>query len=172
VAAAPADESFFRDLEVWMETTGPAALHWWLRERVDCEGFNPAAPALVTPAKERMIINSKSDLAKWVWQLRADPRSVLRLGAVELERDLYSAQDLLELYDPERRRGVTAQGIGRELQRASVRVLGGGFTQTSDGPKQLFAVRNAEKWASASAKAVAAHYAGSTVKEEPKRKKF
>lgn len=171
VTSDPADESFFKDLELWMDSTGPSALHWWLREKVDTDGFNPAAPALSTSSKERMILNSKSDLAKWVWQLRTDPSSVLRLGAVELERDLYSAQDLLELYDPERRRGVTAQGVGRELQRAGYRVLGGGFTQTSSGPQQLFAVRHLERWESAKLKDVLTHYeSGSKMHEETKTK--
>lgn len=174
ITASPADSDFYKELQIWMETTGPSYLHYWLKHEVDCEGFNPAAPALHTNSKERMVVNSKSDLARWVWQLKKSPETCLRLGDVRLERDIYAAPDLLELYDPEHRRGVTSQGIGRELQRADVRTVGDGFVQTSNGPRQLFIVRNVEKWSHAKVDAALKHYENADTFKEPvtKKKKF
>lgn len=154
-------EEFYKDYELWLDSGGSSALFHYLLN-LDVGDFNPAGPAMRTSAKERMTATVRSDLAAWVRQLRSVPQQVLRLGEIEVKKDLFTTKELLTFYDPEQRTGTTANGLGRELSRAGIRqVMGGSPVRLSDGSQaRYYAVRNAEKWLSASQSAVAAHVEG------------
>lgn len=147
VISGPLEEEFYRELELWLDTTGAAALfHYFLN--LDVGTFNPSAPAMRTHAKDRMTSNTQSDLASWVRTLKGQPDQVLRVGEMLLGKDLFTAQELLELYDPERRTGTTANGLGRELSRAGVRQINDGdMVRIASGKlERLYAVRNPDHW--------------------------
>lgn len=147
-AALPAD---FRDAyRPWFDGDGPAALFWHLLHKVDCTGFDPAAPAPLTAAKERMREDVQSDVGAWVRRLMRDPEPVLKVGEVGLTADFYSATDLLRLYDPMGRSRVTSIGLGRELRRAGCKMAAHGLQiRTPIGSYRFYIVRNVEKWARA-----------------------
>lgn len=147
VTTSPLSEDFYIDLELWRDTNGPSALFHYLLN-LDVSGFNPSAPAMRTRAKDRMTQNTQSDLASWVRTLRSNPAQVLRLGEIEIKKDLFTSSELIELYDPERRTGTTANGLGRELSRAGIRqICDGAPIRLKDGTlKRLYAVRNDAKW--------------------------
>ena len=132
---------FFSDEYVpWMNDGGAAALYDHLL-KLDLTGFNPSAPAPITEAKQEMVLDSKGDQAGWVAQLKLDPEEVLHLDNKTLPSDLYTAQQLKVLADPNDR--VTMTSFGRMLKDAgfrmkSVKIHGKTF--------RLYVIRNSEKW--------------------------
>lgn len=157
VLVGPLEESFYVDYSMWLATTGPAALFHYLKG-IDTSDFNPAAPALRTDAKERMIADVRSDLGQWVAGLLQDPDHVLRVGKAEIPKDLFTNKELLALYDPEGKTGTTANGLGRELRRVGLNyVLGGKVVKTKEGSDRYYVVRNRDVWLDAGLAAVQQH---------------
>lgn len=151
VLVGPLDESFYVDYGLWLETTGPAALFHWLLQ-LDLGDFNPSAPARRTLAKEQMTADGKSDLGNWVHRLRLEPDSVLRIGQVVVPGDLFTTGELLAVYDPTGVKRVTANGLGRELRRASVpRANRGMPIRGPTGTDRYYIIRNHPKWINATA---------------------
>lgn len=147
VQVGPMSEEFYMDYGLWLDTGGAQAVFHYLLN-FDTGDFNPAAPAFKTTAKERMIANVQSDLAGWVRQLIATPNHTLRVGNIEIKKDLFTSKELLSFYDPDGHTGTTANGLGRELARAGVRqVYQGKPIRLSDGSQaRYYAVRNQDHW--------------------------
>jgi hypothetical protein len=158
VEVGPLPEVFYVEYDLWLSSGGPALLHRWLLD-LDLGDFNPAAPAFRTSSKERMIADTRSDLANWCRELLDAPDSVLRVGEQPIDKDLFTAKELLRLYDPELRTRTTASGLGRELKRAGCRqILDGMPARLADGGlDRLYAVRNPDKWAKAHGTTVTSH---------------
>ena len=75
-------EEFYTKYVYWLNHGGAEALlHYFLYE-VDCETFNPAAPAPRSVAKSRMIESNYTDHTAWVNQLMDTPDHVLRINEV------------------------------------------------------------------------------------------
>lgn len=161
VTVGPLDELFYVEYMLWLDTGGAAAIFDWLLKR-PLKGFNPAAPAFRTAAKERMISNVQSDLAGWVRQLLLTPDHVLRMGEIVANQDLFTNQELLQFYDPHGKTGTTANGLGRELSRAGIRqVCAGRPVRLLDGSQQrYYAIRNVDMWLAAAPKKVARYLDG------------
>lgn len=155
VIVPPMAEEFYVEYDLWLASGGAAAVFDYLL-KYDTGTFNPAAPALRTDAKTRMITVSQSDLASWVRQLVATPDAMLRLGGVVVEKDIFTTKELLAFYDPEQKTGVTPNGMARELARAGVRVLCcGAPIRTADGAQsRYFAIRNMDRWQAETPKAI------------------
>ncbi len=139
---------------------GPAYLMHHLLS-LDLTGFNASAPAPVTEAKLEMIGHSKSDLGAWVAGLRDDPARLLApLGERPAkECELFTSSQLLRAYDPDRKGRVSEPGMGRELVRSGFRQVNGGRTiRTQAGVFRLYAIRNEEKWQTASTKDMVVHF--------------
>lgn len=149
VHVAPLPEDFYVEYGLWLESGGASYLFHYLMN-IDIESFNPAAPALRTSAKEQMIADVKSDLGSWVYTLKTDPDSALRVGQVEIPGDLFSAKDLLHIYDPMEKTRTTANGMARELRRAGIPVACKGMpVRTKAGSTRFYVVRNRGQWESA-----------------------
>jgi hypothetical protein len=151
VRVGPLPEEFYVEYDLWLDTGGASAVFHYLLN-LDTGDFNPAAPALRTAAKERMIANVQSDLASWVRQLMATPDHLLRVGELVVDKNLFTTKELLQFYDPSGKTGTTANGLGRELARAGVRqVANGRPIRLSDGSQaRYYAIRNPERWLSSS----------------------
>ena len=151
VTVAPLSDDFYRRYQHWLSTGGPSALFHYLL-KYDTSDFNPNAAAFRTSAKDRMIAAVQSDLGDWSRRLLASPDSMLVVGEVKLPGDLFSARELLPLYNPMGTKNISAQGILRELLKAGAVLVDGGRAVTysrRDAPDRYFALRNAEKWARA-----------------------
>lgn len=158
VTAAPLDEAFYMDYQLWLETDGAAALFHYLLHKVNVDDFNPSAPAMKTEAKARMIADVRSDLGDWVARLLASPEDILRVGKVLLPGDLFTNRELLMLYDPTGKTGTTANGLGRELRRVGVQlVLGGTPVRCGDTQDRYYIIRNRDAWLETQPKKVVAH---------------
>ena len=142
----------------WLGQGGASALFYWLLKR-DLSRFHPAAAAMRTAARSRMIADIQSDLGGWVRAMLESPNSVLRVGNVQAPRDLWTSRELLALYDPTGKTGTTANGLGRELRRAGVHpVCGGTPVKTQDGLQgRYYPVRNRAQWVHATMGACALH---------------
>lgn len=151
VLVKPLEEAFYLDYMLWLDTTGPAALFHYLLN-LDLGDFNPSAPARRTVAKDQMTADTRSDLGDWVHKLRVDPDSVLKVGNVQAQGDMFTAAELLLFYDPSDSKKVTANGLARELRRAAVaRANRGVAFKGPKGTERYYIVRNIEKWVDASA---------------------
>jgi putative DNA primase/helicase len=88
------NDEFYRTLRLWKDSAeGPAALFYYLLNKVDISDFNPAAAAPATKAKIQMIADGRSDVESWLAQLKEYPQSVLGTDAT-----LWTPKLLLEKY--------------------------------------------------------------------------
>lgn len=149
------------DAPGWLDKGGAAALFHWLLKR-DLSKFNPAAPALRTAAKERMVADAKSDLGTWVRALLDNPGQYLQAGGVVSKRDLWTSAELLDLYDPQRKTGTTSNGLARELRRAGLQPVchGAPVRLRDDTQARYYAVRNVKQWSRADYGECALHIDG------------
>lgn len=173
VLVGPLPEEFYVEYDLWLDTGGSAAVFEYLLG-IDVGGWNPAAPAFKSAAKERMIANVQSDLAGWVRSLLATPDHVLRVGEIPVTKDLFTSKELLQFYDPSGHTGTTANGLGRELARAGLRqVCQGRPVRLADGSQgRYYAIRNLEHWAGASGPAVVEHLRKWDARTSVKDKKY
>lgn len=157
VMVGPLGEQFYIDYMKWLNDKGAAAIFDYLLN-LKLGDFNPAAPALKTLAREKMIADVKSDLGAWVARLMLEPDRVLVCGEISLKKDLYSNRELLALYDPTGQTGTKAPGLGRELRRSGVpQACKGAPVHTPFGQERLYIVRNKEKWVKANRSEVLSH---------------
>jgi hypothetical protein len=85
-------QSYWKPLADWLESeVAAAAIHDYLLTR-DISGFDPAAWAPGTAAKEEVIDAARNPLERFVAQLRADPQ--LHLPPLTDGRSLFSAKEL------------------------------------------------------------------------------
>lgn len=161
VAVPPLPKDFYKRYMEWMEGDGPSHLFYHLLN-LDLEGREPEDRSPATAARNAMIEDGLSDVGRWTRRLRDDPDSVLKLGSASLAGDLWSAQDLLRVYDPDGKGRVAAGGLSRELKRAGFRQVYNGMPlRTVNGQARLFAVRSKEKWLAVhSSKSLIEHYDG------------
>lgn len=149
-AEEPLPDQFYKDYDDWLwRKGGPSALFHWLLERKISKNFNPFAPAFRTAAKERMIMNTKGELASWLFELNRFPDDYLRLGAMVYTKDLFSAQELLTLYEAHHANSkVTGVGMGRAISSSGIPMMAGGQPLRGPDGKQsrYYAVRNISYW--------------------------
>ena len=169
VLVGPKDRAFYRRFMDWLKVDRPgkvdepekggAAHVFDYLLHLPMGDFDPAAPALKTAARARMIGTVQSDLGGWVRDLRDNPDFVLRFGEVPIRKDLFTNKELLGLYDAAGRTKVTAQGLGRALNDAGLRqVCHGQPVRLKDGSMdRYYAVRNVLQWARADYKTVQDH---------------
>lgn len=134
--------------EWWDEGTGREALMHHLRNEVDCTGFTENTRPPLTAAKENMIEISKSDLDLWVRQLCEDPDACLQFDGRPVRHALWSVQDLLRFFDPDKRfeNRYSQSSMASALQRAGFRKANEGRpVRTMDGLKRLWVIRDSER---------------------------
>jgi len=150
VKQVPKPDSFYQAYERWMgvkHNVGPGipALFYHLLN-LDMGDFRGTTRAMMTQAKSEMLSNSRSDLANWVATLKEDPDTVLRSGGYPIRHKLWRSEDLLEVYDPDGKGRVTANGMARELARQGFhRAAGGMGVRTNMGQVKLWHVREIEE---------------------------
>lgn len=151
VTGGPLPEDFYLAYDKWLKKEGGAGyLMQWLMER-DVSRFNPKAAALQTKARSRMIMTGKSDLATWLVELKENPSGKLRVGQMFHQRDLFTAKEILAMYEQEHEQSrgkVTSNGVSRALQAAGFKhAYDGDPLMGSDGKQgRYFIIRNGDRW--------------------------
>ncbi len=131
----------------WLEKEGGAGrLFHHFKYEVDLGDFNPQGRAPVTAAKREMMAAGRSDVEDWAAQLVADPDSVLT--GQRAAYDLFTVEELLSKFDPDKRSAVRSIGLGRALTSAgALRVAGGSNNIVISGVRRrLYALRNVERY--------------------------
>lgn len=156
VRGRPRETAFYARIDKWRrEDRGAAKLLRYLLD-LDTKDFNPKARAPTTAAKEAMVYDAKSEIARWVSDLKNDPDKMLKLGELPLKKDLFTPSELLNLFDPLGTKGVKSNGMGKELAKAFQRLPKNATNH--HGSQNLYAIRNAEKWVAATPKQRADHW--------------
>lgn len=158
---------------VWMKSvSGPAALWWYLLE-YDMRGFDPHAPAPSTIGKAHMIELGKSELGAWVYEFKTNTDAIL--DRAKLKGDIFSAQQLHMLFDPNGDKKASVNALARELKRAGFVPPGSGAKlRLQDGRMMsTYAVRNILKWKDAQWKEANEHFVSNNPQlAAPTGKKF
>lgn len=160
IIGAPLEESWYTNIyDTWYRSEeGASALMYYLLS-LDLSGFIPTAKAPMTRAKEEMIESSRSALANWVYNFRTNPEKILQIGQVALPYKLYSAEELLRLFDPDSKSRVGVRGMGVELKRAKVGKAAQGMgCRTCNGQLRLYVAKGAEEYVKAAPRDVGEMY--------------
>lgn len=146
---------------------GMSALMYYL-SKLDLTGFDPDAEAYYTQDKRQMITLTKSDLAHWVLDVKEDPDRVLQ----GLTGDLFTAAELLKIYDPLDSGRVTKNGMARALTAASIKPPGTKALMygTKFGNVRLYAVKNGAFWRRQKSADIVSHYETNRLMLPPKAK--
>ena len=161
---------FYRKLDEWKEGDGPAALFYHLLHNVSCKDFDPKGPAPDTQSKADMRILSMGDIDMFVSYIKDDADSILRFDELSIDRDLFTIQEIVDLYDRDGSKKTTCIAMSKALRRAGFKQLP--VTKTAQGAKRLYALRNTGYWKRADHTRRAANYDGSVVYMTNRRKKF
>jgi hypothetical protein len=156
----PLPQEFYKRYDEWLHGDGPKALFHHLLN-LNLGSFDPKAHAMMTSAKRIMIMDGKSDMGLFCANFKADPGRFMRVISEEAARkaDLLSADQILQVYDPERATKVTTNGLTRELRRSGFRQANDGSPVRTDfGLSRLYIVRNHDVWMKATPKAAALHW--------------
>lgn len=133
----------------WMESdAGIAALAWHLLN-LDTGDFDPRAAAFETGAKREMKVIAKSELGVWVNRLKEDAKGLLN-GHSEKFGDLFTAEELHVIFDPNGEKRATPNAMARELKRAGFFYPAGDSPlKTAEGFRRAYAVLNCDDWRTA-----------------------
>lgn len=167
------DPGLYTRADDWMHSKGGAsALLYYLLNEVDCRGFNPKGHAPGSASKNAMVELSASDLDIYARSVMEDPEGTLTsLGPRAKSCDLFTIDELLEVFDPGQMRRTTKIAMAKALRRAGALPMEP--TTTRVGTKKLYAVRNEETWAKSSHGQRDTHYTNSitAAKRVPKSSK-
>ena len=144
----PLPDQFYVEYNTWRRNGGPGYLFYNLLNR-DISNFNPAAPAFKTAARARMVVHGRSDLGSWVADLRDNPDAHLIFGKMKHQRDIFTAKDILALYQQNHDAAgkVTINGMARALAAAGfVQANKGMPITTPAGQGRYYIIRNTDKW--------------------------
>lgn len=147
----PAD--FYKELDAWKAGDGPAALFHYLLN-IDVSKFNPKAPALITASKLQMTELTQSDTVLWAKLLFEDPDTVLRISGKPIVGDLWSIDQLKALLPAGA--AISNAALAVALRRVGFRHSEP--TKVNGLTFRLWAVRNKEKWETASHQDRVLHY--------------
>lgn len=150
---------------------GAAALHYYLLHQVDVSKFNPNMDAPTTKNKEEMKSLSLSDLDAFAQSLMEYPDSILRYSGVDIDRDLFTIDELMRLYDPDEWIKPSRIAMSKALARCGFKC----YVTKINSTKKLWAVRNCSMYNDdvENHKIRVANYGGSVIfLEERRRAKY
>ncbi len=121
----PAD--YVEQYKRWLlQEDGAAHLFYYLQSELDLGDFVPTARPPMTASKVDSVTASRADIDDWVATLRADVDSLFPPTQEPTSYSLYTTEDILRVYDPDRQRHLTPVGMGRALANAGLRRIDNG----------------------------------------------
>lgn len=144
IKAKAKPESFYKRIANWLENGGASHLFHHLLNEVDTSDFNSRGHAPMTVSKQSMIDLSKSDVDIWAAALVKNPNEVLRLGDSVVDRDLFTATEIVAFASRKGERQPSKIATSKALARVGIRPRQIG---THKGTKLLWPLRNFEEWA-------------------------
>ncbi len=142
--APPADYQLYQRVDEWRKRGGAAHLHYYLLHNVDCSSFDINRPAPMTEHKEQMISVGRSEKQDFAHTLVKHPEEILNIDNIPLTRDIYTMQELKELYARHYDKNIEqVTSLGAVLNEAGVYSK---RVKVDNRTKVLYAVRNIGKW--------------------------
>lgn len=142
----------------WRDSDDGIAALWYYLLNLDMGDYDPQAPAPDTAGKRSMIYLGKSDLGSWVRELRDNAEVMLKRAG--MKGDLFSAKELMALYDPSGDKRTTVNALAREVKRAGFHPPANGSPlHCPDGSQvAVYAILNGAAWRSAKWRDACTHY--------------
>lgn len=142
----------------WMKNRAGIAALWHYLLHYDLGDFDPGAPAPETQGKAEMLTLGKSDLGAFVKELKENGHVLLRKK--QMKGDLFTAKELMMLYDPDGSKKVTLNALARELKKQGFKHPATGTNLLCPDKSQVmvYAILNGDKWAQATRAEATAHY--------------
>ena len=132
------------EIKKWLNSGGAAHLHYHLLNEVNCSSFRPEAPAIESESKQRMKAYSRSEIDQWAHDLVGEPDNILVHGGVSIDRDFFTSQELVHVYESQYdRTGTSSVAMGKALGRVGLKPKP---IKTKRGTKRLYCVRRIDKW--------------------------
>lgn len=153
-------KKFFDEYYEWLDKGGPEALLWHAANKMSFKQFEPYLPPPTTESKEQMTDIAKSEVDRWLDELLENPGDKLRVGATELKRDLFTARELLTLFDVDRQgQSITVTTMGLRAREKLEQLFHGRAIRPERKAERFFVVRRGMKWRKMSTKQAEAHVA-------------
>jgi hypothetical protein len=154
--------SWYQTYFDWLINGGAEALRYYAEHYKGFAGFDPFGEPPMTPAKRDMIGLVRSDLEAWLAELQEQPATKLVVGQMALDRDIYTVQELYDIFTPQNRGRPVALSKFRkalhslfpkagETGRLRVEPRRGGKLE------RFLVVRNFAKWHGVSSKDLVKH---------------
>jgi Family of unknown function (DUF5906) len=106
-------DEFYADFVDWRDNRGGSEALFDHFRTLDLSEFNPKAAAPMTKAKQEMIDTSRSDLERWLCELRDD----CELAVTLLGREIVTLDDLVVTYNRRGGAKVNTTSVGKALHR-------------------------------------------------------
>lgn len=168
-SAGKLSRQFYKNYMAWLDEDGPAHLMQWLVSR-DLKDFDPQGEPPETAAKNKMREEARSDVSNWVEDLRVVPDELLAIGTAKMDGDLFTNRQLRDAYSHQA--GVREDDprvknmIGAALSAAGFEQVHGRKPVVVNGKAdRYYAIRNAEKWLSASLAEIQEHLSPAKLKK-------
>lgn len=113
ISAERLPDAFYADFVDWRDNRGGTAALFDHFRTLDLSAFNPKAAAPMTAAKQEMIDTSRSDVERWLNELRSDPELAVTL----LGREIVTLDDLVHTYNKRGGAKVNTTSVGKALHR-------------------------------------------------------
>lgn len=163
---------FYTKYHEWLNSDGPSALLHHAQTR-DYGDFSPYLSPPTTRDKQEMINNTKSELDLWLTELREEPHGKLKLGQMELTRDLWTPRELMEFFETDRHgRPCAVNTMGLRLREYFQPAADGGTIKPNGKSERFYIIRNESKWLRANRDALKKHIQQHRAKEQGSGKKY
>lgn len=116
IATAPRSYEFYKTVDKWSKTHGPAHLHRWLLEFKLDPDFAPNTRPPMTDVKADVLEANATWVDQWCRDLKNAPERILSGGYGLPVRKLYAQEDLLRLLDPDDNKKLSKNVFGRALR--------------------------------------------------------
>ena len=145
-------------------------LHYFINEHKISKGFDHRSRPPMTMAKETMIDMSRTDVERFINDVKLSPDSTLQtLSGIKIVGDLFTTSYIIKIYENlHPKEIVTGTAIGKAL----VRILTNSETYvvgTLQGSKRLRPLRNIEKWNKATHQERQEHYDATRINNVKKK---
>ena len=134
-------------------------LNYFIYEHKISKGFDHRARPPMTEAKKVMIDMSRTDLERFIEDVKTSPDSTLvTVSGTPITCDLFTIKDIVRVYEGQNpKANVTGTAMGKAINKvfthSEIYVVG-----TIQGTKKLRALRNVDKWNKATHKDKQEHY--------------
>lgn len=156
---------FAKEYDTWFRSDQIGELLYYFKNVVNVNNFNPQAAPPITKAKAEMIYQSMSITEIFASDLWKGAEDVFKKIGIEMNRDLYTSEDLLEVFKISQNQDSSIRGVNSKALGKALLKVGFAQRQLSGPSRRYYIMRNVSDWINAPAKALHKHYDSCAVGE-------